>query len=85
MFALLEKGAITIAPREIDGILDPPDEVYYEHGYSLVVFSPIPRDGIYDAEWEQGENTITQVFVKREETDDIDEAEAYDIIFGGAE
>lgn len=85
MFALLENGAITIAPMEIDGVIDPPDEVYYEHGYSLVVFTPHPTDGVYDAEWEQGENTITQVFVRQEENDNISDVEAYDIIFGGAE
>jgi hypothetical protein len=84
MFAKLENSALTIAPKEIDGITDPPDEIYYANGYSRVVFSEMPTDGAYESTWEQNGNTIVQSFIKQDR-DDLSASEAFDIIFGGAE
>ena len=84
MFAILKDKAISIAPNEIDGVVNPPDEMYYAHGYSLVVYTQPPTDDVYEPEWEQRDKTILQTWVKADHNQ-IDGIEALNIILGGAE
>lgn len=91
MYAKLENGVLIQAPKMLpsdDGefiIYNPPAEVYREHGYYPVVFTemPIPPEGYYyDADWEQEVDSILQIWVLYELPDEVDDAEAYRIIFG---
>lgn len=57
-------------------------------GAKAVTFTPAPEaEEGYHAEpiWEEKETEITQTWGIIEDPDDIDEAEAFDIIFGGGE
>jgi hypothetical protein len=82
-FARIEDHAITLAPEEIDGVKNPPEEVYIAHGWYPVTYTEPPNYlHRYDSDWEQVGNDIIMTW---KVVDDIDEAEAYDIIFGGAE
>jgi len=80
-FARIEDHAITLAPKEIDGVKDPPAEVYIAHGWYPVTFTKQP-DYLYryDSDWEQDGIDIIQTWAR---IDDIDEAEAWEIVFGG--
>lgn len=64
MYAKLENGAITVAPKKLDGKTNPKPEVYYKHGYSDVILSEKPAPYGYEPAWEQtDEHTITQIFI----------------------
>ena len=63
--------------------------MYEELGYYPLQYTDEPQDAPagyhYEDHWEQGEDAIIQVWELVEDPDDIDEYEAFDIIFGGAE
>ena len=74
MYGKIEDGAVTLW------------ESGSKDGFYPIVLAESPKenppDGYrYETYWEQGENEIRQVW--RLDEVEIDEAEAYDIIFGG--
>ncbi len=92
MYAKLIDGALNIAPKKLPGdgviVYNPPAELYLAAGYKPVTFTDTPEapDGYYcESGWEEQTEAIVQVWTLVELPDDIDEAEAFGIIFGGAE
>lgn len=92
MYAKLIDGALQIAPKKLPGygviVYNPPEEMYRAAGYKPVTFTDAPEaPSGYSCEpgWEEQTDAIVQVWTMVPLPDDIDEREAYDIIFGGAE
>lgn len=90
MYAKLINGALQIAPNKITkdnlNIWNPPSELYLEQGWKLVILteSPEPPTGYYyEEDWEEQEETITQVWILKELPDDVDDSEALKILLGG--
>lgn len=90
MYGKLENGALRYAPRKLPGdgvtIWNPPAEMYLAAGYKPVTFTEAPEapEGYYyESGWEETADSIVQTWTLVQEPDDIDEAEAFDIIFGG--
>ena len=90
MYAKLIDGALQIAPRKLPGdgtiVYNPPAEMYREQGWKPVTFvdpPEAPSGYYYESGWEEQTNAIVQTWALTPLPDDIDEAEAYDIIFGG--
>ena len=82
MYGKIENGALTVAPREIDGIIDPPAEVYIANGWLPVTFANRPNPSS-ESGWQQIGNTIIQLWTPPAPDPDIDDTEAFEIIFGG--
>ena len=90
MYGYLNNGDLCWAPNpiqiETNRIWNPTDAQYETVGYKRVVFtdSPETEEG-YHAEqnWEERETEIVEVWIIVEDPDEVDEAEAFDIIFGG--
>ena len=92
MYGKLENGILRYAPRKLPGdgtiVYNPPTEMYLAAGYKPVTFTEAPeaQEGYYyESGWEEQDDAIVQTWTLVQEPDDIDEAEAFDIIFGGAE
>lgn len=92
MYGKLNDGNLMIAPRKLNGdgvvVYNPPAEMYREQGYKPVEFTDAPEalDGFYyESGWEETADSIAQTWALVPLPDDIDDAEAYNIIFGGAE
>ena len=93
MYAKLIDGNLKIAPKKLPGdgviVYNPPAEMYLEQGWKPVEYTEQPADPpsgyYYESGWEEQDDAIVQVWTLTPLPDDIDEAEAYDIIFGGAE
>lgn len=92
MYGKLSYGNLTIAPRKLNGdgviVYNPPEAMYREHGYKPVEFTDAPEapEGYtYDSAWEETADSIVQTWTLVPLPDDIDDAEAYNIIFGGTE
>ena len=70
-------------------IWNPPTEIYLKQGWKFVEFNdPVNEPPIgyyYEMIWKENENTIVQEWVLTPLPDNIDEVEAYDIIFGDIE
>lgn len=82
MFAKLTEGFIRTAKEHFDT----PEE-YFSHGYKPVTFvdpPEAPAGYYYESGWEEQTDAIVQTWTLTPLPDDIDEAEAYDIIFGGS-
>ena len=91
MYGKLIKGELQIAPKKLNGdgviVYNPPAEMYLAAGYKPVTFTDAPdAPSGYTCEsgWEEQTDAIVQTWALMPLPDDIDEAEAYDIIFGGA-
>lgn len=91
-YAKLIDGNLQIAPRKLPGegvvVYNPPAKMYLAAGFKPVEFTDAPEapEGYYyDSGWEEQEEAIVQTWTLVELPDDIDDAEAFDIIFGGAE
>lgn len=91
-YAKLEGEIMRRAPYMlfIDGleVWYPTDEQYLEHGYKPVTFTDepeAPEGYYYEPGWEEQTDAIVQTWTLKEQTDDVDEAEAWEIVFGGAE
>lgn len=83
MFAKLKHGYLITATENL-----PSKEAYIAVGYKEVEFAPQPQAEvgyIYESGWEETDDAIVQTWTLTPLPDDIDDAEAYDIIFGGAE
>ena len=92
MYGYLENEELRRAPNPMvigeNRVWNPTDEMYETAGYKKVVFTDPPEtEPGYHAEfgWEEQEDRIVQVWTVVKDPDDIDEAEAFGIIFGGAE
>ena len=90
MYAKLINGALQRAPRKLPGdgtiVYNPPAEMYLAAGYKPVTFTEAPEapEGYYyESGWEETAEAIVQTWTLVQEPDDIDEVEAFDIIFGG--
>lgn len=92
MFAKLNDGRIVYAPKKLSGdgvtVYNPPDSMYLEQGWKPVSITPppeAPAGYYYESGWEETEEVIVQTWTLTPLPEEIDEAEAFDIIFGGAE
>ena len=90
MYAKLIDGELHRAPNKLPGdgvtVFNPPAEMYRAAGYKPVQFttSPDAPEGYeYESGWDEQDDAIIQTWTLVEIPDDIDEAEAFDIIFGG--
>lgn len=91
MYGKLNDGDLTIAPRKLNGdgvvVYNPPEAMYREQGYKPVEFTDSPEapEGYtYESAWEEQDESIVQTWTLVPLPDDVDDAEAFDIIFGGA-
>jgi hypothetical protein len=92
MYAKLIDGNLIIAPKKLLSddfiVYNPPEYMYREHGWEPVRYTTAPEapSGYYYASgWEERDGEIVQVWALTPLPDDISEAEAYDIIFGGGD
>ena len=90
MYGKLIEGNLQIAPRKLNGdgviVYNPPAEMYLAQGWKPVRFTDepeAPSGYFYESGWEEQADAIVQTWALTPLPDDIDEAEAYDIIFGG--
>lgn len=90
MYAKLIDDALTIAPKKLNGegviVYNPPAEMYLEQGWKPVTFvdpPEAPSGYYYESGWEEQTDAIMQTWTLTPLPDDIDEAEAFGIIFGG--
>lgn len=90
MYGKLIDGDLRIAQKKLPGdgvvVYNPPAEMYREQGWKPVVFTDAPEapEGCAcESGWEETDETIVQTWTLVPLPDDIDEAEAFDIIFGG--
>lgn len=91
MYAKLFEGNLQIAPKKLNGdgvvVYNPPESMYREQGWKPVTFTDepeAPSGYYYESGWEEQADAIVQTWTLTPLPDDIDEAEAYDIIFGGS-
>lgn len=92
MYGKLINGALYFAPKKLPGddviVYNPPAEMYLTAGYKSVIFTDepeAPEGYYYDSGWEETTESIVQIWTLTPLPNDIDEAEAYGIIFGGTE
>lgn len=92
MYGKLINSELQIAPKKLNGegvvVYNPPAEMYLAAGYKPVTFTDAPDAPggyYYESGWEEQTDAIVQTWALMPLPDDIDDAEAYDIIFGGAE
>lgn len=90
MYGKLIEGNLQIAPKKLNGdgvvVYNPPADMYLEQGWKPVTFTDepeAPSGYYYESGWEEQTGEIVQTWTLTPLPDDIDEAEAYDIIFGG--
>lgn len=90
MFAKLIDGDLQIAPKKLPGdgviVYNPPAEMYLAQGWKPVTFvdpPEAPSGYYYESGWEEQTDAIMQTWTLTPLPDDIDDGEAYDIIFGG--
>lgn len=90
MYGKLIEGNLQIAPKKLNGdgvvVYNPPAEMYLEQGWKPVTFvdpPEAPSGYCCESGWEEQTDAIVQTWTLTPLPDDIDEAEAYDIIFGG--
>ena len=90
MYGKLIEGELQIAPKKLNGggvvVYNPPAEMYLAQGWKPVTFvdpPEAPSGYYYESGWEETAKAIVQTWTLTPLPDDIDEAEAYDIICGG--
>lgn len=91
MYGKLIDGELCGAPKKLNGdgvvVYNPPAEMYLEQGWKPVRFTDepeAPSGYTFESGWEEQTDAIVQTWTLTPLPDDIDEAEAYDIIFGGS-
>lgn len=91
MYGKLIDGELYIAPKKLNGdgviVYNPPAEMYLEQGWKPIEYTDppeAPSGYYYESGWEEQTDAIVQTWTLTPLPDDIDEAEAYDIIFGGS-
>lgn len=92
MYAKLIDNMLRVAPRRlsVDDVIvyNPPEDMYLAAGYKPVKYMTAPEapdDYYYESGWEEQDEAIVQTWTLAPLPDDIGEAEAYDIIFGGGD
>lgn len=92
MYGKLIDGNLRIAPKMLhigsNNVWNPTEEQYNAAGYKPVAFTEMPEapEGYYyESGWEEQETAIVQTWTLVELPDDIDDAEALQIILGGDE
>lgn len=93
MYGKLIEGDLVAAPKMLPGdgvnVWNPPAAMYLEQGWKPVVFTDEPDNPpegyTYESGWTETSEQITQTWTLVELPDEIDEAEAYEIIFGEGE
>lgn len=90
MYGKLIEGELQTAPKklEINGnwVWNAPPEEYLAQGWKPVRFTdePEPIEGYFwQSGWTETETEIVQTWTQEPLPDDVDEAEAFEIIFGG--
>lgn len=90
MYAKLINGNLTVAPKMLtigdNHVWNASAADYAAQGWLPVVYTdmPTPPEGYdYESGWEQTEDSIVQTWTLVELPDDIDDAEALNIILGG--
>ena len=90
MYGYLENEELHYAPNPLDvedtRVWNPTGEMYEAAGYKKIIFTDPPEtEPGYHAEdwWKETAKQIRQQWEIVEDPDDIDDAEAYAIIFGG--
>lgn len=90
MYGKLENGVLRYAPKKLPGdgtiVYNPSAGMYAAAGYKPVTFTEppeAPEGYYYESGWEEQGEAIVQTWILTPMPDDIDEAEAFDIIFGG--
>lgn len=91
-YGKLIDGDLQFAPRKLNGdgvvVYNPPAEMYAAQGWKPVEFTDAPEAPsgyYYESSWEEQDEEIVQTWHLVELPDEVDDAEAYNIIFGGAE
>ena len=89
MYAKLINGEIFFAPKHLDTetshIYNPPAELYIEQGWKPVRFTDppeAPEGYYYESGWSETEDEIVQTWTLVKLPDEVDEAEAWNILFG---
>lgn len=92
MYGRLIDGVLINAPKklEINGswVWNAPAEEYLLQGWKPVQFTDAPEapEGYYyRSEWTEEDAEIVQTWVLEKLPDEVDDAEAFNIIFGGEE
>lgn len=90
MYGKLISGSVQYAPNKLPGdgvvVYNPSAEMYLAQGWKPVRFTDAPEAPTgyyYESGWEENEDEIVQTWTLTPLPDDIDEAEAFNIIFGG--
>ena len=91
MYGKLIDDMLIGAPRRLSGdgvtVYNPPAEMLLAAGYKPVTFTDVPDDAPegyhYEAGWAETADAIVQSWTLVEAPDDVDGAEAWEIIFGG--
>lgn len=90
MYGKLIDGELYGAPKKLNGdgvvVYNPPAEMYLAKGWKPMQFTDepeAPAGYYYESGWEEQTDAIMQTWTLTPLPDDIDDAEAYDIIFGG--
>ena len=93
MYGKLIDNKLFIAPKKLDGngivVYNPPSEMYLLQGWKFLIFVDMPNDAPdgyeYEEGWEETLDTIAQTWTLVKSSNDIDEVEVYNIIFGEIE
>ncbi len=91
MYGKLENHNLIIAPKRLivgdTQVWNASASLYLEQGWYPVCYTDEPSDPpegyYYESGWTQGEDEIVHTWHLEPLPDDIDESEAYSIIFGG--
>ena len=91
MYGKLIEGSLIAAPSMLPGdgvnVWNPPAAMYMAQGWKPVIFTDEPSDPpegyAYEPGWGETSDEIVQTWTLVEEPDEVDPAEAWEIIFGG--
>jgi len=89
MYGKLIEGELQTAPKKLEindnCVWNAPSEEYLAQGWKLVRFTDepeAPTGYYYESGWEETETEIVQTWTLVELPDEVDDAEAFSIIFG---
>ena len=89
MYAKIINGVFRPAPRHLENaeqhIYNPSAEMYASQGWKPVRFTDAPEapEGYYyESGWSETEDEIEQTWELKKLPDEVDEAEAWNILFG---
>jgi len=89
MYGKLTLGSLTIAPSKLiivgNQVWNAPSEEYLAQGWKPVRFTDAPEapEGYYyESGWSETEDEIVQTWTQKPLPDEVDESEAWNILFG---